>query len=484
MSTRRAAAHTPVFTACVPTNRFLPGKTLRLGATAQARSARAGLVGLRHGHTRVPARSLGRSPSLLLRKSSDTSSRVELAPPVYVGMTRGYIIFCTREDGILLVIAVAHDAYPEGIGQDLAELLRNLPHEDFSCLAAQAAAALAVELIDSDSENDTDELVVDVNQLLPTEYEALDFGDRDFVYTVRESEDAESRVIIEMSETPFGEEDRSVLTPAAFLQAHGTTDEVTVATLMVELRVCRGALRALPFPDSVQVADLCPSLILMLRNDAREHNEGCLEFLALRLEGMGWADYLADALPRIIGAGITDVASFAALLLVDLKRGPGGVFLAHPLWESQVLSEGGMSVTINCGSVAPLTPVVTLQARMADRRQMGLQMRAQLYEYPRDSGEYLMPTADDLSTVQPAFDAMADCLRLRWSPSTHAHLPAAVRERACELLLVGVALSGRWGDGFLDQWREIVMPEAVSAFEVRRPDPPRPPGSDVEGSEE
>ena len=48
-------------------------------------------------------------------------------------------------------------------------------------------------------------------------------------------------------------------------------------------------------------------------------------------------------------------------------------------------------------------------------------------------------------------------------------MPAAVRERVTTLLLVGRALSEQWGEGFMDLWREVVMPEALSAVRVRRP---------------
>ena len=79
------------------------------------------------------------------------------------------------------------------------------------------------------------------------------------------------------------------------------------------------------------------------------------------------------------------------------------------------------------------------------------------------------PAADLNRTMQPALDGLANYLRPRWTPHMHPHLPREVRERAWALTLVGKTLSLRVGYELQDPWRTNVMPEALSAVEVRRP---------------
>ena len=194
-----------------------------------------------------------------------------------------------------------------------------------------------------------------------------------------------------MSEAPFGDADSDSdadsglpgsgpqLTPAAFLQKyrHGQgTARAEFDDLVEHTDACLAAVGALPLPETLQEADsatgTCVTLLLRCRADEGNRQVGrglnpheSYDFLTLRLQGAGWIDYLADALPRIIaseaiGHCIGSVEDLASRVLVDLKRNPGGAFLTDPL--SVYLEVDTARVMITCGGKSTDVEVAAVKA--------------------------------------------------------------------------------------------------------------------------
>ena len=217
-------------------------------------------------------------------------------------MTRSLIIFRNSE-GVILFIYVDHDGYPAGIGRHLARIL-GAPSQGFACLAAQAAALLLVDCwsdeVDELDSDDEELPSARFNTVLPCGNEQMLEEVRanvQYIFTVYERE---GRPMINLSESPFtGTEDRE-LSPSIFLQEYpqldiGTVQEVpeaSAAMLWEDQLNGLESLGALDLPEAMNAADPDVSLALRLVY-VQEDGVSEDDIFVLRLDGGGWADYLA-----------------------------------------------------------------------------------------------------------------------------------------------------------------------------------------------
>ena len=423
-------------------------------------------------------------------------------------MTHGLIVFRDRNGAILLVIYITHDGYPGGIGLELAHSLM-LDADSFECLAAQSAAILAVDHVVDGSDAGSEAGTIEYNSFLIAREDAA--SNYEFLYTVQDPGLEPLKITMVHKET----QDVFVRTPAEFVVAfrdlsseyYGEGGElVSLPPEEVQLWYdheasiwpSAPALPA-PLPEAASSAaadstDQSPSRIALrlcyLDTPGEESVAAEQHLLSLMLDHADWGDCLADLIPLLVREGIANENDFASELLVHLKRGRGRVLLTghHELEEPPVptirlgfAATDGTSHIVELRATKPHTApyeahmIIRAKEVPVDVANPGdeefaamVQMNAAM-GIPPPTLTSPPPAADLNRTMQPALDGLANYLRPRWTPHTHPYLPREVRERAWALTLVGKALSLRVGYELEDPWRTNVMPEALSAVEVRRP---------------
>ena len=210
---------------------------------------------------------------------------------------------------------------------------------------------------------------------------------------------------------------------------------------------------ALPLPPAHPSAPY-PGLALRLFVESVDADEEARfePCLCLWLEGGGWSDYLADIIPDDLHDGCHDT-EWEASMLVRLKRGPGRVFISH----DNTLPED--------------TPTLTLSfPSLFVKNQLGghCGLRSTLVAKKPNTAPYEVELeALAIEEVQLVFDSAADYHRAYWAPAHHVHMPAAVRERAKFLLLVGKVVCAQHALP-KSVWLRNVMPEALTAVQVVR----------------
>lgn len=380
-------------------------------------------------------------------------------------MTRSLIVIRNAAGDILQIIYIGHDGYESGIGIDLARTLLTDEAEGFGSMVAACGATLVLE-----QSYHEDKPVIDYHSLLrcdektiaemrgepPMGYEAGVM--MDYVFTVREGAAGGSP---EIAVTRCGEASPGApLTPSAFIEEHAdqpNSEDAPGAPWSLHAAFLAD-YHAKPLPS---FAPAPGGVALRVSSDDRG------DYLCLLLQGDGWGDYLADALPALIRRGVEGFDRFATECLVDLKRGPGRVFAT----TAALLPPGVPVVLVHLQEERRSTPNVQVSVR---RGTTTIFAAAMAIGYTRE-GEGLdmrifPPPADDMmDTMQPALDQLADHLRSSWTPSKHEHFPLAVKERAVQLLLIGHALSASVGAGLKDVWLSHLMPHALAHVRVIRP---------------
>ena len=414
-------------------------------------------------------------------------------------MTHGLIIFRDRNGAILFVMYITHDGFPEGIGLDLAHSLM-LEADSFECLAAQSASILALDHVMDGSDAGSEAGTVGYNHLLFAKEDAT--SNYEFLYTVQDPGLEPLKITMVHKAT----QDVFAGTPAEFVVAFPSYPEhfntlINPPQLWYDHEASIwSSAPSLPAPipkasssaaaDPTEQPHSCIALRLCYLDTPGEESVAAEQhLLSLMLDYADWSDYLADLIPSLVRECITVGNDFASELLVHLKRGRGRVLLTshHELEEPPV-------PTIRLGFASDETShIVELRATRPHTAPYEAHMIVRAKEVPVDVAnpgdedvaamvlinaamgmapptlQSPPPAADLNRTMQPALDGLANYLRPRWTPHTHPHLPREVRERAWALTLVGKALSLRVGYELQDPWRTNVMPEALSAVEVRRP---------------
>ena len=218
-------------------------------------------------------------------------------------------------------------------------------------------------------------------------------------------------------------------------------------------------------------------LALRINDDAQE------PLLCLLLEGAGWGDFFAEALPSIIGRGC-DLEYLAQRLLLLVERGTGRVIAGSadrfPFGcdSSVIFSTTGDDDSCNveavrvrsarCGSGFTAEKLSTQMSALICR-EAPLEDPLEQMMRSFNGGDLIIPDAAAiLSTVQPALDWLADFLRPRWTPQTHHLFPPSAREHVRMLLMVGQALGRSWTHAFRDAWLSGVIPHVLCDLKVHR----------------
>jgi len=148
-------------------------------------------------------------------------------------------------------------------------------------------------------------------------------------------------------------------------------------------------------------------------------------------------------------------------MLVRLKRGPGRVFISH----DNTLPEDTPTLTLSFNFAYFKLP---FRAEYAVAAAGHCGLRSTLVAKKPNTAPYEVELeALAIEEVQLVFDRAADYHRAYWAPAHHVHMPAAVRERAKFLLLVGKVVCAQHALP-KSLWLGKVMPEALAAVQVVR----------------